>query len=100
MVDPTTCQNGDYYHNNITRNLYLCDIDIRGVRCRNFCPKADSRGTRENFTRLWSNATQWPNKILPAAGQNVIIPADWNLILDISPPALNYVLVNGLLTFD
>ena len=28
------------------------------------------------------------------------IPYDWNLILDISFPAFNYVLINGLLTFD
>jgi hypothetical protein len=110
MVDPATCRNGDYFHNNLTRHLYLCVsgrnkalrewIDIRGVRCRNFCPKSDPLGARETFTRLWSNATQWPNRALPTAGQNVTIPYEWNLILDMSPPAFYYVLINGLLTFD
>jgi hypothetical protein len=75
-------------------------IDITGVRCNNTCPKSDPFTTRENFIRKWSNTTQWPNATLPKAGANVIIPYEWNIILDLSPPALNYVLVNGLLYFD
>jgi hypothetical protein len=37
---------------------------------------------------------------LPAANQNVTIPYEWNLVLDIDPPILNYVEINGILIFD
>jgi cell migration-inducing and hyaluronan-binding protein len=75
-------------------------IDITGVRCRNFCPKAAPFGTRETFNRLWSNVTQWPNKVLPKEGDNVTIPYEWNIVLDMSPPEFYYVHINGLLYFD
>jgi hypothetical protein len=37
---------------------------------------------------------------LPTANQNVTIPYEWNLVLDIDPPILYYVEVNGILIFD
>ncbi len=49
---------------------------------------------------MWSNATQWPNQTLPVANQNLTIPYQWNLILDIDPPILKNVLINGILIFD
>ena len=49
---------------------------------------------------MWSNATQWPNQTLPVANQNVTIPYEWNLVLDIDSPILNYVEINGILIFD
>jgi hypothetical protein len=106
----TTCKNGDYYHDKIDRHLFVCVtgrnktirewIDITGIRCQDFCPKSSPFGPRESFTRYWSNASQWPNQTLPKAGDSVTIPYGWNIILDLSPPALNYVLVNGLLYFE
>lgn len=94
----------------MNRYLYTCIsgrnkalrewIDVTGVRCRDFCPKSAPFGTRETFNRLWSNVTQWPNAILPKAGENVTIPYEWNLILDMNPPEFYYVLINGLLYFD
>jgi hypothetical protein len=84
MVDITSCNNGDYYHDQSTRHLYVCVtgrnktlrewIDIIGVRCLHFCPKSSPFGPRESFNRKWSNATQWPNSTLPKAGENVTIP--------------------------
>ncbi len=49
---------------------------------------------------MWSNATQWSNQTLPVANQNVTIPYQWNLVLDIDPPILKYVEINGILIFD
>ena len=75
--DIDSCQNGDYYHDKVNRHLYMCVsgknktlrewIDITGVRCRNFCPKKNPFGPREDFNRFWSNSSQWPNNKLPAA---------------------------------
>ena len=69
------------------------------MRCKDYCPTTPDANPRETFTRLWSNVTQWPNGVLPIAGNNVTIPYEWNLVLDVSPPALAYVTINGLLTF-
>lgn len=75
-------------------------VDITGVRCREFCPKDSPLGEREPFFRYWSNATQWPNSVLPVAGDNVTVPFAWNIILDVSVPAFDNVIVNGYLVFD
>ena len=109
QINPNTCANGDYYHDKLERHLYVCVsgknkairewIDIVGVRCKDYCPTTPDANARETFTRLWSNASQWPSGVLPAAGSNVTIPYEWNVILDVSPPQLAYVNINGLLTF-
>jgi len=47
----------------------------------------------------WSDAATWPNKKVPAAGDKVEIPSGKEVILDVSPPALNGITINGKLTF-
>jgi hypothetical protein len=47
----------------------------------------------------WSNASTWPNKKVPAAGDKVDIPAGKEVVLDVSPPQLNGLTINGKLTF-
>src|SRR6187399_1865811 len=47
----------------------------------------------------WSDRATWPNRKVPAAGEKVEIPAGKEVILDVSPPALGGVTVNGKLTF-
>lgn len=42
----------------------------------------------------------WPEGVLPAAGENVTIPYEWNVILDIDTPILNFLEINGYLYFD
>ena len=37
---------------------------------------------------------------MPVAGQNVTIPYEWNLLLDVDPPILGTVKINGILKFD
>ena len=50
--------------------------------------------------RVWSNATQWPNQVSPPSNSRVEVPYEWNLLLDMSPPVLNYLEINGNLIFD
>ena len=95
--------------NNASQYLYVCVsgrnkqihewIDVNGLRCVNFCPE-DMEGVREDFQRNWTNFTQWPGQVLPKQGENVEIPYSWNLLLDVDPPLLNEVVINGILTFD
>src|SRR6187402_3552180 len=47
----------------------------------------------------WSDPATWPNKMVPAAGDKVEIASGKNVILDVSPPALGGVTINGKLSF-
>jgi cell migration-inducing and hyaluronan-binding protein len=47
----------------------------------------------------WSDPATWPNRKVPAAGEKVIIGKDKNVVLDVSPPALGGLSIDGKLTF-
>ena len=47
----------------------------------------------------WSDASAWPSGKVPAAGEEVTIPRGTEVVLDLSPPALRSVTVQGKLTF-
>ena len=47
----------------------------------------------------WSDPASWPNGALPAAGDKVTIDSGREVILDISPPALGGLTLNGTLRF-
>src|SRR5688500_2178582 len=47
----------------------------------------------------WSDPNTWPNRKVPAAGDKVIIARDKDVILDVSPPALGGLSIDGKLTF-
>jgi cell migration-inducing and hyaluronan-binding protein len=48
----------------------------------------------------WSNASAWPGGHIPVAGDSVVIPAGSTIKLDLSPPALHSLTIEGTLTFD
>jgi hypothetical protein len=48
---------------------------------------------------LWSNPATWPNSKVPVAGDKVTIGRDKEVILDVSPPALGGLSIDGKLTF-
>ncbi|MDQ2639986.1 MAG: G8 domain-containing protein [Pseudomonadota bacterium] len=47
----------------------------------------------------WSDPATWPNRKVPAAGDKVTIGKDKEVILDVSPPALGGLSIDGKLTF-
>ncbi|HYC55209.1 MAG TPA: G8 domain-containing protein [Candidatus Binatia bacterium] len=47
----------------------------------------------------WSDPATWGGT-KPAAGEDVVIPAGWNVLLDEDTPALGGIMVNGTLRFD
>ncbi len=49
--------------------------------------------------RRWSDPATWPHHKVPVAGDLVDIPKDRNVLLDVSPPALNGVTIHGKLSF-
>jgi hypothetical protein len=48
----------------------------------------------------WSDPTSWPDGQVPAAGGVVVIPSDHNILLDVSPPPLTSLTIDGALVFD
>src|SRR5689334_24880594 len=48
----------------------------------------------------WSDPATWPNKKVPAAGDKVIIGKDKDVVLDVSPPALGGLAIDGKLSFS
>ncbi|HTQ99981.1 MAG TPA: G8 domain-containing protein [Candidatus Acidoferrum sp.] len=49
---------------------------------------------------LWSNPATWPDKKVPAAGDKVDIASGKDVVLDVSPPALDGITINGKLSFS
>src|SRR5690606_31437613 len=48
----------------------------------------------------WSDPDTWPNRKVPAAGDKVVIGKDKTVILDVSPPALGGLSIDGKLMFS
>jgi hypothetical protein len=53
-----------------------------------------------SITRAWSDASGWPGGAVPAAGAAVTIPVGDAVLLDVSPPPLAGLTVDGALVFD
>ena len=47
----------------------------------------------------WSDPATWPDKKVPAKDDVVTIEQDMNVILDVSPPPLHGIKLNGTLSF-
>jgi cell migration-inducing and hyaluronan-binding protein len=47
----------------------------------------------------WSDPATWPDKKVPRAGDKVTIAAGKNVVLDVSPPALGSLTIEGKLSF-
>jgi cell migration-inducing and hyaluronan-binding protein len=48
----------------------------------------------------WSDPATWPNRKVPAAGDKVVIGKDKDVVLDVSPPALGGLSIDGKLSFS
>jgi cell migration-inducing and hyaluronan-binding protein len=48
----------------------------------------------------WSDPNTWPNRKVPVAGDKVVIARDKEVILDVSPPALGGLSIDGKLSFS
>src|SRR5213592_2942227 len=47
----------------------------------------------------WSDPATWPDRKVPVAGDKVTIAKDKNVLLDVSPPALGSLTIEGKLSF-
>jgi hypothetical protein len=61
--------------------------------------QAQTAGTPATKPTNWSDPATWPNRKVPAAGDKVTIESGKDVLLDVSPPALNGLTINGKLSF-
>jgi hypothetical protein len=109
-LDVSSCSNGQYFRDNsetASRMMEICIsgnnktlyqyTEVNGIKCRYLCPAPAGTFIKEGFVRLWSNATQWPNGVVPQAGDNVTLNGNWTVELDVDPAPLNYLILDGTL---
>lgn len=70
--------------------LTACNTDSAGT----------PNGPNPSRTGMWSDPRTWPSGQPPRAGEVVVIPPDLAVVLDVSPPPLKGLTINGVLRFD
>ena len=80
------------------RSVFLCRSFLHccSAACALSRKHKDAAATPTN----WSNPDTWPNRKVPVAGDKVTIGRDKNVVLDVSPPALGGLSIDGKLTFS
>src|ERR1700733_1669751 len=61
--------------------------------------QAQQKPSSTASAKRWSDAATWPDKKVPGKDAAVAIDKDMNVVLDVSPPALRSLTINGKLSF-
>ena len=61
--------------------------------------QAQNAGSPAVRQTRWSDPATWPDRKVPAAGDKVTIAKDKDVVLDVSPPALGSLTIDGKLSF-
>jgi cell migration-inducing and hyaluronan-binding protein len=61
--------------------------------------KAQQKASSTPGAKRWSDAATWPDKKVPGKDAAVTIDKDMNVVLDVTPPALRSLTINGKLSF-
>src|SRR6516164_5610137 len=61
--------------------------------------KAQQKTSSTAIGKRWSNPATWPDKKVPGKDAVVTIEKDMNVVLDVSPPPLHGLTINGKLSF-
>src|SRR6266550_982182 len=61
--------------------------------------QAQNAGTPAVKQSRWSDAATWPSRKVPVAGDKVTIEKGKDVVLDVTPPALHGLTINGKLSF-
>ena len=112
FLPQSSWSSGDYalYNDTSIRELHVVfngkdltrtKLVITGERCVGPCIKAINTTPIENTTRRWSDPKSWTSGKIPVAGDNVTIESGWNMLYDVAvSPIINYLEINGRLTFE
>ena len=61
---------------------------------------AQEQGSQAVKQELWSNPATWPDRKVPRAGDTVTIEKGKDVLLDVSPPSLGGLQIEGKLSFS
>jgi hypothetical protein len=61
---------------------------------------ANTNGLKFLYVYRWSDRSTWGGEVPPRKGESVHIPAGKNILLDMSPPELVLLTVEGMLVFE
>src|SRR6202050_5156647 len=61
--------------------------------------QGQQKGSPAAGAKRWSDAATWPDKKVPAKDDLVTIGRDMDVVLDVTPPALHGLTINGKLSF-
>src|ERR1700733_4824819 len=61
--------------------------------------KAQQKAPAPASAKRWSYPATWPDKKVPGKDAVVTIGTDMNVVLDVTPPALRSLTINGKLSF-
>src|SRR3984957_179501 len=61
--------------------------------------KAQQKASTPASAKRWSDAATWPDKKAPAKDAVVTLPRDMDVVLDVAPPELHGLTINGKLSF-
>src|ERR1700680_2206159 len=61
--------------------------------------KAQQKASTPASAKRWSDAATWPDKKVPGKDDVATIEKDMNVVLDVSPPPLHGIRLNGTLSF-
>lgn len=83
----------------LTRAALLAALIIPAFACARDNGPTDPGGIPTGNAKDWSDPATWPGGVVPAQGDSVVIPAGTTVRLDLSPPALHSLTVEGSLVF-
>src|SRR5688572_23229211 len=63
------------------------------------CASVEAQQSPSGVGKRWSDSATWPDRKVPGQGAEVTITKDMNVILDVSPPALRSLTIDGKLSF-
>src|SRR5690606_35706948 len=75
--------------------LSLLSLFVPALYVAGGCADAEAQEARR-----WSDPATWPSGKVPSANDAVTIDNGMNVILDVSPPALRSLTINGKLSFS
>jgi cell migration-inducing and hyaluronan-binding protein len=82
------------------RSLFLTSLITASLLVGAFTVMhAQNAGAPAAKATNWSDPATWPNRKVPVAGDKVIIERDKQVVLDVAPPALNGLTIDGKLSF-
>ena len=107
-VDVTSTEKfGQFYYDNQNRKMTMKvtggrrgTVRLKGIYCRETCPKDPDDIPDENRFRYWNKASDWTSGAIPVEGENVVIEAGWKMILDVNPAKIKNLEILGSLFAD